>query len=217
MSTEQTNLTLGTAGHVDHGKTALTKFLTGCDLDRLKEVNELILRQRQLIQEEYDKAISDADKYYASKIYDNAIESYKMAALIDKNEEYPVMMIRKILKLLSERAIVEINKTPVLIPNNTTRKFAFQPVPVQDRKGNYIFFRASNKTENDYKLIISFGEEKSKNGGVVVRIPPGAEMNEYVIRISAQYKWFSEDNNWLTMYPEGGDLEVSLIQISHTD
>ena len=28
---------LGTAGHVDHGKTALIKALTGVDTDRLKE------------------------------------------------------------------------------------------------------------------------------------------------------------------------------------
>ncbi|MDD2708898.1 MAG: selenocysteine-specific translation elongation factor [Verrucomicrobiae bacterium] len=37
---EQINITLGTAGHVDHGKTALVKFLTGCDTDRLKEEKE---------------------------------------------------------------------------------------------------------------------------------------------------------------------------------
>jgi selenocysteine-specific elongation factor len=34
---EQINITLGTAGHIDHGKTALVKCLTGCDTDRLKE------------------------------------------------------------------------------------------------------------------------------------------------------------------------------------
>ena len=34
------NVTLGTAGHVDHGKTALVKMLTGCDTDRLKEEKE---------------------------------------------------------------------------------------------------------------------------------------------------------------------------------
>ena len=28
---------LGTAGHIDHGKTALIKALTGIDTDRLKE------------------------------------------------------------------------------------------------------------------------------------------------------------------------------------
>lgn len=33
----QKNITLGTAGHIDHGKTALVKNLTGCETDRLKE------------------------------------------------------------------------------------------------------------------------------------------------------------------------------------
>src|SRR5271165_6500404 len=34
------NVTLGTAGHVDHGKTALVQSLTGCNTDRLKEEKE---------------------------------------------------------------------------------------------------------------------------------------------------------------------------------
>ena len=33
-------LTLGTAGHIDHGKTTLVKALTGRDTDRLKEEKE---------------------------------------------------------------------------------------------------------------------------------------------------------------------------------
>ena len=32
-------LTLGTAGHIDHGKTALVRALTGVDTDRLPEEN----------------------------------------------------------------------------------------------------------------------------------------------------------------------------------
>ena len=40
MAIEQINVTLGTAGHIDHGKTALVKLLTGCDTDRLKEEKE---------------------------------------------------------------------------------------------------------------------------------------------------------------------------------
>jgi selenocysteine-specific elongation factor len=31
---------LGTAGHIDHGKTSLIKALTGIDADRLKEEKE---------------------------------------------------------------------------------------------------------------------------------------------------------------------------------
>jgi selenocysteine-specific elongation factor len=34
------NITLGTAGHIDHGKTALIKLLTGCETDRLKQEKE---------------------------------------------------------------------------------------------------------------------------------------------------------------------------------
>lgn len=37
MASPQINITIGTAGHIDHGKTALVKCLTGCDTDRLKE------------------------------------------------------------------------------------------------------------------------------------------------------------------------------------
>ena len=40
MGTSQKNITLGTAGHIDHGKTALIKCLTGCDTDQLKAEKE---------------------------------------------------------------------------------------------------------------------------------------------------------------------------------
>ncbi len=40
MSEAQKNITLGTAGHIDHGKTALIKCLTGCDTDHLKAEKE---------------------------------------------------------------------------------------------------------------------------------------------------------------------------------
>ena len=37
---DQINITIGTAGHVDHGKTALVRCFTGCETDRLKEEQE---------------------------------------------------------------------------------------------------------------------------------------------------------------------------------
>jgi selenocysteine-specific elongation factor len=37
MSARRKNIMLGTAGHVDHGKTALVKLLTGCNTDTLAE------------------------------------------------------------------------------------------------------------------------------------------------------------------------------------
>ena len=40
MSPDPRHLVLGTAGHIDHGKTALIKTLTGTDTDRLAEEKE---------------------------------------------------------------------------------------------------------------------------------------------------------------------------------
>jgi selenocysteine-specific elongation factor len=40
MTSARKNIMLGTAGHVDHGKTALVKLLTGCDTDRLAAEKE---------------------------------------------------------------------------------------------------------------------------------------------------------------------------------
>jgi len=40
MAGSQINITLGTAGHIDHGKTALIKCLTGCETDLLKAEKE---------------------------------------------------------------------------------------------------------------------------------------------------------------------------------
>lgn len=37
---ESKHLIIGTAGHIDHGKTALIKALTGYDADRLEEEKE---------------------------------------------------------------------------------------------------------------------------------------------------------------------------------
>jgi tetratricopeptide (TPR) repeat protein len=184
---------------------------------KLKLIEEQLTIKRQLVQQEYDQTIVDADKFFASKTYDNAIESYRAASRLKPEEKYPEEMANRILKLLTERSIVQINKDPLLIANNTQHKFDFIPVPAKDRKSNYIFFRARNLSNKEYKLIISFGEGQSKNGGVVVKVPAGQTNYEFVVRISAQYKWFSDDNNWITFYPEGGDIEVSLMQISYSD
>lgn len=40
MDKQRQNITLGTAGHIDHGKTALIRLLTGCETDRLKTEKE---------------------------------------------------------------------------------------------------------------------------------------------------------------------------------
>ena len=185
--------------------------------EKILKLNSIIAQIQKVRQQAYDIAIADADKFYSSKIYDKAIQSYLIAAENKTDETYPIEMINKITKIISENVIVDINKEQIIIPENTEQKFSFEPIPVKKRKSNYILLKAKNTVDRNFKVILNYGKDNSKSGGTIIKIPVSNEVKDYIIRIGAQYKWFSEDNNWLSLYPEGGEIEVSLIQISKGD
>lgn len=185
--------------------------------EKILKLNSIIAQIQKARQQAYDIAIADADKFYSSKIYDKAIQSYLIAAENKTDETYPIDMINKITKIISENVIVDINKEQIIIPENTEQNFSFEPIPVKKRKSNYILLKAKNTVDRNFKVILNYGKDNSKSGGTIIKIPVSNEVKDYIIRIGAQYKWFSEDNNWLSLYPEGGEIEVSLIQISKGD
>ncbi|MDT8392962.1 MAG: hypothetical protein RQ761_03905 [Bacteroidales bacterium] len=185
--------------------------------DRLDEVTRLYASQLEALRVDYQKYIADADNYFKEKIYDGAIESYRLAGALLPDEEYPGRMISRITKIINDNAITDVNKLAQVIPNNTDRRFDFEELPVNVRKQNYILIKARNLSDQDYKMLVNFGRNGSKTGGVVLQVPAGEGVKDYIIRIGALYRWFSEDNNWLSIYPEGGDIEVSLIRISKSD
>ncbi|MCK4407899.1 MAG: hypothetical protein KAV44_09505 [Bacteroidales bacterium] len=185
--------------------------------EKILKLNSIIAQIQKVRQQAYDIAIADADKFYSSKIYDKAIQSYLIAAENKTDETYPIEMINKITKIISENVIVDINQEQIIIPENTEQKFSFEPIPVKKRKSNYILLKAKNTVDRNFKVILNYGKDNSKSGGTIIKIPVSNEVKDYIIRIGAQYKWFSEDNNWLSLYPEGGEIEVSLIQISKGD
>lgn len=184
---------------------------------KIAESNTLIEEKLRLVRNEYNLAIADADKLYASKIYDKAIAAYQKADLIFPEENYSEEMIAKILKLIETNAIVDVVSTNTVIKSGTTKKLNFEPVRINVRKSNYIFVKAKNISEKPFKIIFGYGSSKGKNGGFVVQVPAGEELNDYIIRVGNQYKWFSEDNNWISIYPENGDIEISLLRISTSD
>ena len=185
--------------------------------DRIAESNSLIEEKLRLVRNEYTLAIADADKLYAAKIYDKAIAAYQRADKIFPEENYPEEMITKITKLIEENAIVDVISQKINIGANTTEKISFEPVRINVRKSNYILVKATNTSGKAFKIIFGYGSDKGKNGGFVVQVPAGDEQNDYIIRVGNQYKWFSEDNNWLSVYPENGDIEISLLRISTSD
>lgn len=185
--------------------------------EKINECNSVITSLRKAKQQKYDIAIADADKFYNAKIYDRAMVSFQLAFEILPFEKYPAEMIEKINKLMDDNVLVNVNSENITINNNTKEKFLFDPIPVSKRKNNYILIKIKNLSGESIKAILSYGSKNSKNGGTLIKIPPSKNIKDYFIRIGVQYKWFSKDNNWLSIVPEGGDIEVSLIRISKGD
>ncbi len=181
---------------------------------RIEECNTFLAEELRRAKAQYDLAIADADKFYASKIYDKAIKAYQKAGKLKPDETYPAEMIAKITSYIEENAIVDVMKELMDIDAGVTKKFDFEPVRINVRKSNYVLIKARNRSGNDFKIIFTYGSNKGKNGGFVVQVPRGEEYNDFIIRVGNQYKWFSEDNDWISVYPENGDIEIKMIRIS---
>ena len=175
---------------------------------------KIIEEEMKVIRGQYDVVIAEADNMYNSKIYDKAISKYQEARQMIPDAPYPVEMINKITKYLEDNAITDIIMEAVVINSEATEKFTFDPIPVNVRKSNYVLVKARNLTNKSFKIIFSYGSDNGKNGGFVIQIPQDEQMNDFIIRVGNQYKWFAEDNNWLSIYPQNGDIEINVVRIT---
>jgi len=184
---------------------------------KITQVNSIIEERLLALKSEYNKVINEADRFYNTKSFDQAIDKYLIAEGIKPDESYPREMIKKIASQMEENKIRELNQALVLIPSNTSKRFEFEPVDITERRSNYIVIKAKNTGETSFPLLVSFGSKTGRNGGFVLPIPENGELNDFIVRIGQQYKWFSEDNTWIEFLPENGAVEVGLIQISKSN
>ena len=184
---------------------------------RVAACNTEIDAMMRKLKGKYDLAVADADKLYASKIFDKAIKAYRKAAKIKSDETYPAEMISKITRFIEENSVVDVINSKTVITRGETKKFTFEPVKINVRKYNYILVRASNPEGKAAKLLFTYGSDNGKNGGFVISLVEAVGSNDYLIRVGNQYKWFSEDNNWMTILPQNGNVEINLVRISKTN
>jgi len=181
---------------------------------RYKEIADILMAKAKETKFAYESAIANADKAYKELTYDQAVLFYSKALEIKPGEIYPGQMIARIRKNMMDHALVEISTEKFILKNDSEKRFSFSPVNAGMRKNNFLVVRARISGNSQPKLYINYGRETSKNGGVVVKNINPEMLNDFVINISIQDKWFREDNNWLSLYSENGDLEVASIRIS---
>ncbi|MCX6305613.1 MAG: hypothetical protein NT040_11645 [Bacteroidetes bacterium] len=163
----------------------------------------------------YDKAVADGDKFYNSFEFDKSVDAYTEAANLLPMEKYPREMIVKIRKTIAENAIADVLNSTVTIASNTEKQFSFTPVNIASRKNNFVYIKIKNLSGKPFNVLMRYGKDKQANGGVVMRnLNTDGKVNERLVSVKDQDLWSREDNNWISLYPQGGDVEVSFIQVS---
>jgi len=163
----------------------------------------------------YDQAVTEGDRFYNSYEYDKAIDSYTVASELLPMENYPREMISKIRRTITENAIVDVLKTTVTIAAGEEKQFPFTPVNMASRKNNFVYIKIRNLSSKPFNVLMRYGLDKQPGGGVVIRnLSPDGKVNERLISVRDQDAWYRSDNNWISLYPQGGDVEVTFIQIS---
>ena len=181
---------------------------------RLTEAQQAENMRIASLEGEYNGYITKGDAQFQTKSYDKAIEFYTKAIQVGTGNPYPANKIKEIGDILKANKLVELVSESVTINANETKRFTFEPVDVTTRRGNYILIKAKNLTDRQFPLYISYGSKNGENGGFMVSVPKSDDTNDFIVRIGSQYKWFSEDNTWIEIMPESGNIEIIFMEIT---
>jgi len=185
--------------------------------ERIADLSAIVAAEKRRIQDAYNKAIADGDRYFNSKVFDQAIEAYTEAGNIKPDETYPAERIAAIRQYIEERAIVDLVVDPVSVVSGEEKRFTFKPVDVRVRRNNYVILTLRFANTESSRFFLNYGLDGQRSGGIVIRNPGGKEQSEFIVRVSSQDRWYRIDNNWISIYPEGSDVEVLQLRISSGD
>lgn len=115
---------------------------------------------------------------------------------------------------MSDHAIQDLFSQTLTIQAGSEKKFTFPAIEQRLRKNNYILLKARSAGKGNPKVYLNYGKDNQKNGGIVLRSLDTKTINDYIVRISVQDKWYREDNNWISLFVETGEIEISKVQIA---
>jgi tetratricopeptide (TPR) repeat protein len=183
--------------------------------EKLSRVGSVIDSIYRMNKSKFDKAVSEGDKFFNGFEFDKAVDAYTEAVNLLPMENYPREMIEKIRKTLAENAVADVLSNSVTIQSNDEKQFMFSPVNIASRKDNFIYIKVKNLSGKPFNILLRYGKDKTPSGGIVIRnLSTDGKTNERLISVREQDAWYRVDNNYISVSPQGGDIEVSFIQIS---
>jgi hypothetical protein len=177
----------------------------------------ILEKQRQAMMAKYQEVIREAEIFHEAKNYSDAIETYEKAARINPEESYPKDQIAAIKKYLAEHSLREIMTGTLRIQNGQEEKFDFSPLSYTDRKNNYIVIKIKPEQSKRIQLFLNYGSGNQKNGGVVIPLKATSETRQYIVNLTEHRRWYDNENNWITLYAQGGDIQISGLEVVKSD
>lgn len=180
---------------------------------QLASAQQMENKRMEALQNEYNALISQADAQFNTKNYDKATEFYTQAMDLNTGNQYPYNRIKEIGEILVANRIINLVSESTAINANQTKRYSFTPIDVTARRSNYLCIKAKNIGNESFTMYVSYGSSNGKSGGFIVNVPANQDVNDFIVRIGSQYKWFSEDNTWIEIAPDNGNIEVISMEI----
>lgn len=111
--------------------------------------------------------------------------------------------------------IISLTAGNLLLKKKEMKKISFAPVG-NKQQGNYLIFKIKNLAARTADINVAYGKGGATSGSFTFRIKDGESENRYVLRISTQYNWLAENNDWISITP-AEDIEISSIEITEAD
>jgi hypothetical protein len=102
------------------------------------------------------------------------------------------------------------------IDANTVSHFEFTPVKNKEF-GNYIRINASAPNAKPTDVLLTYGNENGKSGSFTFTMKNDTLFHDYLIRISSQFNWYNEANNWFQIYPINNSIKLKQAEILKGD
>jgi len=185
--------------------------------EKIAETEAILEKLHQQMMEKYNEVIADADKLHNNKKFSEAIEAYEEAARINPEAGYPDEQIAQIKRYLKEHSLREVITQNKTISDGTEKQFTFKPLGYRDRSQNYIIIEATGAGKRSPKVFLNYGQDDSKNGGVVIPEVYAGQTKQYIINLSEHNRWYNNENNWISLYVQDGDLKIVNMSIVKGD
>ncbi len=185
-------------------------------IQKRNEAQKSLEKIRQKMLAEYNAIIEEANSHYDNKDFSKAIEKYEEAASVNPDADYPQKRIKDIREWLAEHSLREIVNQPVALEGNSEKKFDFQPITYRDRGNNFIVLTAS-RTGGSTKIFLNYGAGDQRHGGVVISNVPEGEARQFVFNLTERRSWRENENNWISVYTQGGGISINGLDISKGD